>query len=143
MKLVSDLLTNEKFHYVELHHKEYIQDKLWEIGSDIQERNLVSIRYAKANAPKESVKRVVEPVAILFSEYYFYMNAFIVEKDDAGKYVHKYSYPAIFRIDRIKNYKHMDEKLKVHYANRFEEGEFRKISKSGLNGGVFNDTYVP
>jgi len=126
MKLVSELLANEKYHYVELHHKEYIQEKLWSIGSDIQEHNLVAIRYARANAPRESIKRVIEPVSILFSEYYFYLNAFIVEKDDSGKYVHKYNYPAVFRIDRIKNYTHLDEKFKVLYANRFEEGEFRK-----------------
>lgn len=126
MKLVSDLIANEKYHYVELNHKEYIQDKLWEIGSDIHEHNLVSLRYARANAPRESIKRVVEPISILFSEYYFYLNAYIVEKDDSGKYFHKYNYPAIFRIDRIKNYKHLDEKFKVSYSNRFEEGEFRK-----------------
>lgn len=126
MKLVSDLISNEKYHYVELNHKEYIQDKLWEIGSDIHEHNLVSLRYARANAPRESIKRVVEPISILFSEYYFYLNAYIVEKDESGKYVHKYSFPAIFRIDRIKNYKHLDEKFKVSYTNRFEEGEFRK-----------------
>jgi len=126
MKLVSELISNEKYHYVELNHKEYIQDKLWDIGSDIQERHLVSIRYARANAPRESIKRIVEPISIMFSEYYFYLNAFIVEKDDSGKYVHKYSYPAIFRIDRIKNYKHMEEKFKTSYTNRFEEGEFRK-----------------
>lgn len=126
MKLVSDLISNEKYHYVELNHKEYIHDKLWEIGSDIHDHNLVSLRYARANAPRESIKRVVEPVAILFSEYYFYLNAYIVEKDAVGKYVHKYNYPAIFRIDRIKNYQHLDEKFKVAYTNRFEEGEFRK-----------------
>ena len=84
------------------------------------------MRYARANAPRESIKRIVEPVAILFSEYYFYLNAFIVEKDDSGKYAHKYNYPTIFRIDRIKNYKHMEEKFKTSYNNRFEEGEFRK-----------------
>lgn len=126
MKLVSDLIANEKYHYVELNHKEYIQDKLWAIGSDIHEHNLVSLRYARANDPEESIKRIVEPISILFSEYYFYLNAYIVEKDDSGKYVHKYNYPAIFRIDRIKNYKHLDEKFQVSYANRFEEGEFRK-----------------
>lgn len=126
MKMVSDLIANEKYHYVELNHKEYIQDKLWEIGMDIQEHNLISLRYARANAPRESIKRIVEPISILFSEYYFYLNAYIVEKDDAGKYVHKYSYPAIFRIDRIKNYKHLGEKFKTIYSNRFEEGEFRK-----------------
>lgn len=103
MKLVSDLISNEKYHYVELNHKEYIHDKLWEIGSDIQEHNLVSLRYARMNAPRESIKRVVEPISIMFSEYYFYLNAYIVEKDESGKYVHKYNYPAIFRIDRIKN----------------------------------------
>ena len=126
MKLVSDLIANEKYHYVELNHKEYIQDKLWDIGSDIHEHNLVAIRYARANAPRESIKRIVEPISILFSEYYFYLNAFIVEKNESGKYVHKYSYHAIFRIDRIKNYKQLNEKFRVYYANRFEEGEFRK-----------------
>lgn len=126
MKLVSELISNEKYHYVELNHKEYIQDKLWEIGFDIQEHNLVSIRYARASAPRESIKRILEPISIMFSEYYFYLNAFIVEQESSGKYVHKYNYPAIFRIDRIKNYKKLDEKFKVAYANRFEEGEFRK-----------------
>lgn len=126
MKLVRDLISNEKYHYVELHHKEYIQDKLWSIGTDIQECNLVFIRYARGNTPYESVERTIEPISILFSEYYFYLNAFIVEKNGEGKYVHKYNYPAIFRIDRIKNYRQMDEKFKVSYANRFEEGEFRK-----------------
>lgn len=126
MKLVSELISNEKYHYVELNHKEYIQDKLWSIGSDIQEHNLVSISYARANAPRESIQRTIEPISIMFSEYYFYLNAFIVEKNEDGKYVHKYNYPAIFRIDRIKNYKHLEQKFKVIYANRFEEGEFRK-----------------
>lgn len=36
MKLVSELISNEKYHYVELNHKEYMQDKLWNIGSDIK-----------------------------------------------------------------------------------------------------------
>ena len=126
VQLVGELISNEKYHYVELNHKEYIQDKLWEIGSDIHEHRLVSMHYARVNAPNESIKRVVEPIAILFSEYYFYLNAYIVEKNDAGKYVHKYNYPAIFRIDRIKDYKHLEERFEVSYADRFQEGEFRK-----------------
>ena len=88
--------------------------------------NLLEIIYQKQVHNNDIVKRIVQPVAVLFSEYYFYLNAFIVEKDDTGKYVHKYSYPAVFRIDRIKNYKQLGEKFKVSYANRFEEGEFRK-----------------
>lgn len=126
MKLVKELISNEQFHYVELHHKTYVQDKLWDIGVDIKEHNLIEISYSRAEYLGETVKRMIEPMAILFSEYYFYLNAFIVEKDDGGNYVHKYDYPAIFRIDRIKAYRETGEKFQVSYADRFEEGEFRK-----------------
>jgi len=47
MQLVKELLSNERFHYVELHHKSCIQDKLWELGKDIQEHNLIEITYAR------------------------------------------------------------------------------------------------
>lgn len=41
MKLVSDLIANEKYHYVELHHKSMIQDKLWEIGENIKNHDML------------------------------------------------------------------------------------------------------
>ncbi len=126
MELVKDLIANEQFHYTELHHKTYIQDRLWDIGTDIKEHNLIEITYSRAEHVEEAVKRMIEPMALLFSEYYFYLNAFIVEEDGKGKYVHKYDYPAIFRIDRIKAYKETGERFQVAYADRFEEGEFRK-----------------
>lgn len=126
MRLVSELLSNEKFHYVELHHKSHIQDKLWELGTDIQEQNLLEITYMKGEHTEEVVERLIEPMAVLFSEYYFYLNAFIVERDKGGAWVHKYDYPATFRIDRIRSYQRTGERFRVAYANRFEEGEFRK-----------------
>lgn len=126
MKLVSELIGNEQYHYVELHHKSKIQDKLWELGTEIKQCNILEITYQKQVASKELVKRYVQPVAIIFSEYYFYLNAYIVEPDSQGKYVRKYDYPAIFRIDRIVKYKEIGEKFRVTYASRFEEGEFRK-----------------
>ena len=127
MKLVSALIANEKYHYVELHNKSCIKDKLWELGESIKESNILKIRYCKQGADiKDSIKRTVEPTAIIFSEYYFYLIAYIVEKDENNKYVHKYDYPAVFRIDRITRYKITDDKFKVIYSNRFEEGEFRK-----------------
>lgn len=126
MELVKELLSNERFHYVELRHKSCIQDKLWDLGADIQEHNLLEIAYEKAEHGNEIVMRLVEPMAILFSEYYFYLNAFIVEREVDGTCKHKYDYPAIFRIDRIKAYGKTGEKFRVSYADRFEEGEFRK-----------------
>jgi len=126
MKLVTDLLANEKFHYVELSHPAGIQEKLWDIGNDIQQRHLMRIRYTKQGDNPAPVTRVVEPVSILFSEYYFYLNAYIVVQQADGRYEHKYDYPAIFRIDRIDTYELMDERFSLPYANRFQEGEFRK-----------------
>lgn len=126
MKLVSDLISNEKFHYVEIHHEPYIEDKLWEMGLEIKQCNLLEILYQKMDASKAAVKRVIQPLAILFSEYYFYLNAYIVERNDKGVYVQKYEYPAVFRIDRILDYRRTGEKFKIKYSDRFEEGEFRK-----------------
>ena len=126
MKLVTDLIANEKYHYVELRHKSQVQDRLWELGNDIKQCNILEITYKKQNEKEEAIKRLVEPVGLLFSEYYFYLNAYIVEQDSNGKYVQKYDYPAIFRVDRILDYNQTGEHFKVAYANRFEDGEFRK-----------------
>ena len=126
MKLVSDLLANEKFHYVELTAPAPIQDKLWDIGSAIQQRTLLELDYRRQGPEVSTVRRVVEPVSILFAEYYFYLNAYIVELDGRGRYVHKYDYPAIFRIDRMEAYRVLPQRFRLPYADRFQEGEFRK-----------------
>ena len=49
-----------------------------------------------------------------------------MEPDDAGRFRHKYEYPAIFRVDRIESYHLRPEKFSLPYADRFQEGEFRK-----------------
>ncbi len=126
IKLVSDLIANEKYHYVELRHKSSVKDMLWELGEDVKNQELIEITYQKQVHSEEVVKRIVQPVAIIFSEYYFYLNAYIVEKDEKGSYEQKYDYPAIFRLDRIKKHRDMGEKFKIPYAGRFEEGEFKK-----------------
>lgn len=126
MKLVANLIANEKFHYVELHQKSHIQDKLWKIGTEIESCNLLEIIYQKQAVFEDAVTRTVQPLAILFSEYYFYLNANIVEKNEKGIYAAKYKYPAVFRIDRIIEYREIGEKFKITYSDRFEEGKFRK-----------------
>lgn len=126
MKLVSDLIANEKYHYVELHHRSSIENKLWELGECIKDYNILEIKYLKPESSKECITRVIKPVAVLFSEYYFYLNGYIVEKEENGIYVQLYDYPTIFRLDRIKQYKKMDQKFEIPYSSRFEEGEFRK-----------------
>lgn len=129
IKLVSDLIANEKYHYIEPHHQSYIQDKLWDIGMAIKEHDLLEIQYHRVDIAEGLVHRTIEPAAILFSEYYFYLTGYIVKKNAGGIYEHHYNYPAVFRIDRIARYRTTGEKFHISYNNRFEEGEFRKRSQ--------------
>ncbi len=124
-KLVSDLIANEKFHYVALRNNSAIKDKLWAIGEEVKEQKLLAISYRRGGDEGTVVSGVVQPLAIVFSEYYFYLIANIVEKE-GNTYEKKYSYPAVYRIDRILEYREIGEKFRVDYANRFEEGVFRK-----------------
>lgn len=126
MKLITDLLANEKYHYIELTSPPPLQDTLWDIAVDIRDKYLLELQYQRQDTTKPKVTRVVEPLSILFSEYYFYLNAYIVEPDGRGRYQHKHDYPAVFRIDRILSYRPLKEKFRLPYANRFQEGEFRK-----------------
>ena len=63
----------------------------------------------------------------MFSEYYFYLTAFIDDEDVKKDFsVLNDSFPTIYRIDRIRALKVLDERFKIPYRDRFEEGEFRK-----------------
>lgn len=126
MKLVSDLLANEKYHYVELRHRKKLTELLWELGEDIKKLRLVEITYEKIAREKQKKKYIVEPIGILFSEYYFYLNAYIDVKNEQGEFEHKYQFPAIFRLDRIMGRKDTGRHFRMIYSSRFEEGEFRK-----------------
>lgn len=123
--LISELIANEKHHYVELRNHSCIQDTLWELGEHIRQHNVLKIIYEKQVNTKEKVTRLVEPVALQFSEYYFYLHAYIVEEEN-GEVVRKYEYPAIFRIDRIVSFREVGKKFREEYTKRFTEGEFRK-----------------
>ena len=122
-KAVMELLANEKHHYIEPHHGQYILDGLWEIGQAVQNHQVMEIEYERLKEPK-LVRRRVQPVGIMFSEYYFYLTAFLEDKatfDDPDDL-----FPTIYRIDRIQSFKVLDERFSVPYKVRFQEGEFRK-----------------
>lgn len=123
-KRVADLIGNEKFHYLEPHHGKKFVDTMWDIGSAVHEHRLMRIRYQKLKEP-DKVMRMIQPVGIMFSEYYFYLCAFISVSEDMPD-VPKRPFPTIYRLDRIAEYDILDEHFHVPYANRFEEGEFRK-----------------
>ena len=125
-KRVKDLIGNEEFHYVEPRHKTRFTEQMWELGQAISESRYIEVDYYRTK-DKQTVHRKLQPVAIMFSEYYFYLTAFI--DDDAVKKdfdVLNDSFPTIYRIDRIKALNVLDERFHIPYCSRFEEGQFRK-----------------
>lgn len=116
-KHIEEIIKNEKYHYVPAREDENLINKIWQISLSIKEQKIIKINYKKENDDK-AIERKLRPQGIVFSEYYFYLVAYIHGKD--------YKYPTIYRLDRIVNIKTVNEKFRVSNQNRFEEGEFRK-----------------
>lgn len=122
-KAVQELLANEKQHYIEPHHGQPVLNGMWELGQAIQNHQMAEIEYERLKEPRV-VKRRVKPVGIMFSEYYFYLTAFLEDKESFEN--PDDLFPTIYRIDRIRSLRVLEEHFAVPYKDRFQEGEFRK-----------------
>lgn len=115
-KLVEEVIRNEQFYYVPLRHNKELISILWDLSQYIARTELLHISYVR----KDGVARthLVKPVSIMFSEYYFYLIAYMAEnmKD----------YPTVFRIDRLESINRSGERFTIPYRDKFNEGEFRK-----------------
>ena len=125
-RAVQRMIGNEKLLYIEPHHGQPILQGLWELGQAVQQKRVLEIEYRKLKG-QETVKRTVEPVGILFSEYYFYLAAYIRDIDRKQAFENPDDlYPTIYRIDRIQAFQVLPEHFTPAYATRFQEGEFRR-----------------
>ena len=125
-KLVKEMISNEEFHYIQPRHGSVFMDKMWSISQAIHNHSYIEIKYQGIQG--SSVKtRKLKPLSVMFSEYYFYMAAFIDDEKVRENFsVINDSFPTIYRIDRIQSLNVLDEKYHIPYSDRFEEGEFRK-----------------
>lgn len=136
-KIVKELIANEEFHYVEPRHQSQFLDTLWDIGKAIRNCNYIEVDYERIK-DKKIVKRKLKPLAIMFSEYYFYVTAFIDDEEVKKDFdVINDSFPTIYRVDRIRDLRICKEKFHIPYSSRFEEGEFRKRIQF-MYGGKLN-----
>lgn len=115
-KQVENMIRNEQFYYVPLRHGKMLLGTIWELSKYITQNEVVRFSYVR----KDGVEREheVKPVAIMFSEYYFYLVAFMA--DD------RHDFPTVFRVDRIERFQGTGTKFKVPYKDKFNDGEFRK-----------------
>ncbi|MFR3730724.1 helix-turn-helix transcriptional regulator [Lacrimispora sp.] len=132
---MEELVRNEMFHYIEPQHGKNLIDTIWELGSAVYTHRMVQIEYKKTSGDTSHSK--IKPVGIMGSEYYFYLIAYIGDKDK--KYP---GYPTIYRIDRIISYKVTEESFHVPYRDRFEEGEFRKRIPFMYTGKLHKTSFI-
>ncbi|WP_301860056.1 YafY family protein [uncultured Megasphaera sp.] len=125
-KEIKELINNEAFHYVEPRHKTVFIDTMWTIGEAIRSSHYLEIHYTRLKEQK-TVCRKIKPAAIMFSEYYFYVAAFIEDAELKDVlYTLNDANPTIYRLDRIKQVVVLPETFRTPYSERFQEGEFRK-----------------
>ncbi len=125
-KPIAEYIGNEMHHYIELRHGKRILDTLWTLERAVNEQRYVKIRYQKLKN-RETVTRVVKPVGVMFSEFYFYLTAFIEDIDKEKAFQNPDDpFPTIYRMDRLEGVELLDGHFSIPYAERFEEGEFRK-----------------
>lgn len=123
--IVNELIGNELYHYVEPRHGKNFIGSLWSIGLAVKKHQFMKISYKKQDGTE--VERLIKPVGIMFSEFYFYLTAFIEDIDKEKDFINKDdTFPTIYRIDRIQSFKVQDKNFDIPYKDRFEEGEFRK-----------------
>lgn len=124
-KAVTKLISNERYHYVAPRHNKSILDGLWEIGQAVEQNRVMEISYLRLDGSPSN--RTIEPVGLMFSEYYFYLVAFVRNEPYTSYFKEKKQLlPAIYRIDRIQEFTITNEHFTPAYADRFQEGEFRK-----------------
>lgn len=102
------------YHYqVDKHDHDDVIEQVWQFVHYIDERKEITITYYKMS--DALVERRIQPLAILFSEYYFYLLAYEVKKSEIPKY---------FRIDWIVD--------TIVHRQRFTLPKTQKVKKGHL-----------
>lgn len=117
-----ELIRKELYHYPEIKHDcESVQDNLWQIIGAINNKKEITIEYYRMD--RKWVTHRILPASVIFTDYYFYLIAFIDGNNEK---------PYYFRVDRIK---HITEHRKSQntYSN-FDEGELRQKSLFMMSG---------
>lgn len=111
------LIRKEIYHYHEVKSDcPSVIENIWKLIQAIENKQLLTITYFKMN--REEVKRKIKPVSIMFSEYYFYLIAYMADDEEYK--------PKYFRIDRISAITEHREQFALDKKNDFDEGDLRE-----------------
>ncbi|MED3801264.1 WYL domain-containing protein [Lysinibacillus xylanilyticus] len=116
-EFIHNIILNEKHLYVDLNHKKSLLHLIWVLSEAVQKKKVIKIDYLREGETIPTEK-MLKPLAVIFSEYYFYL----IANDNK----HEKDLPIVYRVDRIQHFLELDKKFQIPYAERFQEGEFRK-----------------
>lgn len=115
-KAIELAIGNERQLYQPVKHGQDLIERIWFFSQSVQQHQVLDVKYQKQDGTVKAYK--INPLGLLFNEYYFYVIAEINGTENPISLV--------FRLDRfLKCEKFKDQHFFIDYGNRFKEGEFR------------------
>lgn len=115
------LIKKEIYHYNEIGCDcPNLLDTIWKLTDCIESKHCITVTYNKMN--RSQVNRKLQPVSIMFSEYYFYLIAYRCDPQGDNT-------PLYFRIDRIIDITVHRESFVLTKEQNVDEGLLRQKSQ--------------
>ena len=114
--MLEKIIMKEMYHYNQVNHDcKSVIDNLWQLTRCIYQKIEISVTYYKLS--RDMVERRLMPVAITFSDFYFYLIAYRCDENDWK--------PLYYRVDRIVNVVEHRKHFEIDREHDFDEGELR------------------
>lgn len=114
--MLDKIIMKEMYHYNEVNHNcKSVIDNIWQLTRCIYEKIEISVTYYKIS--RDIVERRIMPVAIIFSDYYYYLIAYRCDENDWK--------PLYYRVDRIVNVIEHRRHFVIDKEHDFDEGELQ------------------
>ena len=118
---LDELIRKELYHYAEVKHDcESVQETLWKLVGCIAEKREITIEYYRMDRACKTHR--IRPASVMFTDYYFYLIAFLAGEDEER------DKPLYFRADRIKRIVEHRGTRNEEETPEFDEGLLRKRS---------------
>ena len=115
-KVVEGIIKSESVNYMPLQHKKPLVDTLWQVSNAIAQEHPLRFSYTRQDG--RTKERTAKPLAIIFSEFYFYVIGLqVYAEGDAFR---------TYRLDRMAHIVILEENFRIPYRDKFRDGEFRK-----------------
>lgn len=121
---INRIIAEDRYGYIEPYHKTDFVERLWGLAEAVNQHKKMDIVYRRPQND-ECINRRIQPISIMFSEYYFYLVAYIDEKDMLPE-LDTERYPITYRVDKIDSFTVLKKDFMSPYSDYMKSSEFRK-----------------